>query len=799
MRISLLVLFLSLHAIVGYGQHSGITISGRIIDVKNNTPLDGASIYLEDAKSGTISNKDGYYKISNIPPGHHLIEVSYSGYATIVEHVDLTTDLEKNFQMTIQITEHEGVTVTGTSVPTLLKRLPVSVTVVRKADLLQSASTNIIDALSKKAGVSQVTTGPGVSKPVIRGLGYNRVVVVNDGVRQEGQQWGDEHGIEIDEQSISKAEILKGPASIMYGSDALAGVVNFTSSTNVADRSIKGNLYTNFQSNNDLYALNGNVAGSSNGFNWSAYGTYKSAEDYRNKRDGRVLNSRFNEKNFGAYLGLNKSWGYSHLIVSNFNQQLGVIEGDRDIASGRFLLYAGTTLERVATEEDLSGREPLIPHQSIDHFKLVSDNSFNMGKGRLKVNIAWQKNLRKEFGNPENPSEENLSFDLQTLNYNFQWQLAERKEWKTTIGLNGMYQQNRNKGSEVLIPEYDLFDAGLFVYSQKTFKQLTLSGGLRFDNRTINSKEFYEGADRKFIKFNKDFANFSASAGLSYEVNKFVILKLNMARAFRSPNVPELSSNGAHEGTNRYEYGNRDLKPETSLQFDGGIEINNEHFNFSLNTFFNSINDYIYYRKLEAVAGGDSTMIVDGSTVTAFQFQQNNAYLYGAELFLDIHPHPLDWLHFENTFSFVRGKSVQSLDGTNDLALIPAPKLLSELKANFPKIGKWLRNFYCSAEADFTFAQNHPFTAYNTETATDSYTLFNVALGGDITNKNGKTVFSLYLLGANLLDEVYQNHLSRLKYTAYNFVTGKTGVFNAGRNFSVKLNIPFEFSSKKRS
>ena len=162
-------------------------------------------------------------------PGHHVVEVSHLGYATYVEHIELSENTEKNFLLSPVITENQGVIVTGVSSATSVRKSPVPVATVRKQTLLQTPSTNIIDALTRIPGVSQVSTGPAVSKPVIRGLGYNRVVTINEGARQEGQQWGDEHGIEIDELSIVKAEILKGPASLMYGSDGMAGVLNLIS------------------------------------------------------------------------------------------------------------------------------------------------------------------------------------------------------------------------------------------------------------------------------------------------------------------------------------------------------------------------------------------------------------------------------------------------------------------------------------------------------------------------------------------------------------------------------------------
>lgn len=772
------------------------SFSGKVTDSATGQPLQGATVYFADIKTGTVTDAGGHFMFSDIPTGHHLIEISYVGYISIIEHIDITTSTEKNYALQPSVVENRTVIVTGVTNATSIRKTPVPVTSVRKAELMQTASANIIDALAKKPGVSQSGTGPGISKPVIRGLGYNRVVVINEGIRQEGQQWGDEHGIEIDELSVNRAEILKGPASLIYGSDALAGVINLITNVPVAEGTVKGNLLTNFQSNNDLFGLNGNVAGNKKGINWNLYGTLKKTGDYENRYDGKVLNSRYNEKNFGGYFGVNKKWGFSHLIFSSFNQNVGLVKGDRDGATGRFILYAGSSMEQIATNEDLNERDPFIPRQNIKHYKISSDNSFALNKHRLKVNIGYQNNLRKEYGNPEDEDETELYFDLKTVNYNVQLVLPEKKEWHTTVGVNGMYQTNMNKGEEAIIPDYSLFDAGVFVFSQRYFKKGTLSGGIRFDHRSIDSKAMMEGNDVKFEAFEKSFNNVSASVGYSYEPSEQITLKANLARGFRAPNMAELGSNGAHEGTNRYEYGDKNLSSETSLQFDGGFQVEYEHFSFGLSSFYNRINDFIFYRKLEAAGGGDSLVNVDGEDLMAFQFDQFDAQLSGFELSLDIHPHPLDWLHFENTVSIVRGRFTEKISGTDNLPLIPAPRILSELRANFKKSGKALRNFYFKVEMDHNFRQNKPFFAFDTETATTACTLLNAGIGTDFVNKKGNTIFNIHFAGLNLTDAAYQNHLSRLKYTDKNMVTGRTGVFNMGGNFSLKLNIPLNFQPK---
>jgi len=770
-----------------------VSLSGKITDEKTKEPIPGASVYFADDKIGAIADAAGKYSLNNVPAGHHIIEISSAGYATLVVHLELNSNTGKDFELSTVVIENQGVIVTGVSGATSIRKSPVPVAALRKSALLQSSATNIIDALTHIPGVAQLSTGPAISKPFIRGLGYNRVVVVNEGVRQEGQQWGDEHGVEIDELSIARAEVLKGPASLMYGSDALAGVVNFITNIPVAEGALKANILSNFQSNSGLFGINGNIAGNENGFNWNIYGTYKSSGDYKNKFDGDVLNSRFNEKNFGGYFGLNKSWGYSHIIFSRYDQRLGLIEGDRDPATGKFVLYAGTPLERIATTEDLNSNDPLVPQQRVQHNKIISDNNFVINKSRLKVNLGFQDNLRQEFGNAEDPAEKSLFFDLKTFNYNLQWQLPEMKEWHTTFGLSGMRQSNENKGEEVLIPEYNTFDIGGFVYVQRLFKKATLSGGFRYDNRSVDSKAFNDGSVAKFNAFTRSFGNVSGSAGISYEPSKNVTLKANIARGFRAPALAELASNGAHEGTNRYEYGDQNLKSETSLQLDGGVDVDYEHFSIGFAAFYNRMNDFIFYRKLQGVRGGDSLVTAD--LIPAYKFTQSNARLAGIEASLDIHPHPLDWLHFENTISFVRGKFDDAIDGSKNLPLIPATKVTSELRANFKKAGKSFTNFYVKTGIDKFFDQNNAFTGYATETSTPGYTLLNAGAGADIMS-NKKTLFSLHLSMSNITDVAYQNSLSRLKYTDENLVTGRTGVFNPGRNFSVKLNVPIDLKKK---
>ena len=216
----------------------------------------------------------------NIPIGKHLVEISHIGYTSVIESIDMNADFNKDFALTESVIENNAVVVTGVTGATQLKKVPFAVSVMRKEDFFRNTSSNIIESLTKIGGVSTLATGPAISKPVIRGLSYNRVLTINDGVRQEGQQWGDEHGIEVDEASVNKIELLKGPASIIYGSDAMAGVVNIITHVPVQLNTIKANLSSNYQTNNNLRTLNFNVGGNKNGFNWNIYTSNKAAGDY---------------------------------------------------------------------------------------------------------------------------------------------------------------------------------------------------------------------------------------------------------------------------------------------------------------------------------------------------------------------------------------------------------------------------------------------------------------------------------------------------------------------------------------
>lgn len=800
---------------------SKVNLSGNITAAKTSLPLQGASIYIADLRIGTSSDSSGNYILNNIPSGTYLLEIGFVGFKTMVRTVNLSQNTVLNFVLDVSITEENEIVVTGTSKATSIKKNPIPIVSISKQYLQQNLSTNIIDAISKVPGINAVTTGPNVSKPFIRGLGFNRILTLYDGVRQEGQQWGDEHGIEVDQNDVDKVEVVKGPASLIYGSDAVAGVVNLIPPNPPLSGKITGSLSNEYQTNNKLISNSASLAGNSNSFIWLGRLSHKLATNYRNRFDGRVYHTGFEETDATAMFGINRIWGYTHTGFSIYNNLQEIPDGSRDSVTRKFTkqITEQDLYRPIVSDQEISSYKISDIHQHVQHYRIYSASSFIIGRDRLALNLAYQQSIRKEFSHPEIQIP-GLYLLLNTFSYDLKYNLSDKNGWGVTAGFNGMYQTNNtSRGTEFIIPSYHQFDIGPFIFVKKAIGELEIAGGLRFDTRYFSNQSLHTrpngingfdktvtgqdtiGAENHFNAYKKTFSGISGSAGLSYRFSNQLNLKANIGRGFRAPNISEISANGVHPGTGIYQLGNQYFKPEFNLQEDIGLNYNTRHFTLNAELFTNTIKNYIFNKKLRDSRGNDSIIVAGTQT---FQFQQSKAQLYGGELTIDIHPHPLDWLHFENSISMVyaenRGVNKQDKisDSSKYLPFIPPIHTYSELRANFKKLNNGITNAFAKIQLEYYANQNRVYLENNTESPTHGYSLVNSGFGFDVNNRKNKSLFTFSFLANNIFDIAYQSHLNRLKYfepyPSSNL--GHKGIYNMGRNFSIRINIPLSINQK---
>lgn len=815
-------LFLLLQATLLYSQNS---LTGTIKNKQSGEALPGVLIYFPDLKSGVISDAEGKYTVNKLPKIKTILQVKLLGFKTIVRTIDLSSTQQMDFEMEESVVEADEIVVTGTSHSTELKRNPISIVSIDTKYLSESPANNIIDAISKIPGVSALSTGPNISKPYIRGLGYNRILTLFDGVRQDGQQWGDEHGIEVDQFLIDRIEVVKGPASLIYGSDALAGVVNLMPARTTPEGMIKGSLTSNYQTNNKQIANSLSIAGNSKGFVWGIRASQKQASTYKNKYDGNVFGTKYDEKDLNAYLGINKSWGYSRINFSVYDNLQEVPDGSRDSSSRKFVkqISEEDTIRPIVSNSELNNYRIGVIHQHVQHFRLYADNHFILGKSHIDLKLGAQQSRRAEFSHPQNAALPGLQLVLNTFNYDVKYHFPDVKELEATIGVNGMFQQNKNdKATEFVIPDHDLTDIGPFVFVKKSFKKLDIAGGARYDIRTFKNSSLYTTTDpgtgfdkqtafdsndttlvKQFDSYSHTFTGFSGSLGATYTINKTFSLKLNVARGYRAPNISEISAKGVHPGTGFQQLGDANFKPEFSLQEDFGFFFSTEHISGGIELFNNVISNYIYNEKLLSLNGGDSIYTESGNAYQVFKFRQTKAQLYGGEFSFDIHPHPLDWLHFENTASFIYalnlgGNGAAITDSTKYLPYIPPFHTNSELRADVKKKIGCFSEVYLKVGVQYFAAQDQFYSAYGTETRTDAYFLLDCGMGFDVQTKKGTTLCSVILSANNLTDEAYQSNMNRLKYfdNYPNNGTGRSGIYNMGRNFNFKLIIPLDIKLK---
>lgn len=712
------------------------TVSGKVID-GDNKPIVGVSIYAPELHKGTTTDAEGNYTISNLPLGSLRLVFDYVGYANQAKTITITAN-KNNFNITLEqaIFKMDEVIV-STAFNKLQSQNVMKVEHATIRELQQKGTATLIEGLATIPGVSQVSTGTSIGKPVIRGLSGNRVLVYSQGVRMENQQFGDEHGLGLNDAGVESVEVIKGPASLLYGSDALGGVLYFNPEKFADAHTFKADFNQKLFSN--TLGSNSSLGLKTSTDNWKflARGTYNTHSDYRIAGGERVTNTRYNETDFKTGIGYSNS-KFSSTLRYNYNKlDLGIPE------------------DGIADQS--SSKNTGFPRQGVFSHLLSLNSVVYFKNTKLDVDLGYVSNDRSEF---VDSSVAGLQMKLNTFNYNAKYHLPKVGAFESIIGVQGMHQTNVNSGEEYLIPDATTNDFGVFGTGNYEWRSNVVQAGLRFDNRKITSIENgVVGEEGYFKAIDRSFDSFNASLGYKTNLAQNVTMRLNLASGFRAPNLAELTSNGVHEGTNRYEVGNENLKTEQNVQTDLNLEYNNTHFEFFVNGFYNHINNYIY----TSPAG---FMLANNDV---FNYIQDNAKLYGGEIGLHFHPHPLDWLHYETSFETVTGKKQNG----DYLPLIPANNWNNTIRTEF-SIKNWLDQGFATLNLSSTFNQNN---VSGFETSSNGYTIVNLGFGGKVTV--GKTIFNVNLNGNNLLDKRYIAHLSRLK---------NDGIPNIGRNIVLGVN-----------
>jgi len=809
-------------------------LSGKILDSATHNPLKGAVLYFPDIKVAAEADKDGAYSLTNIPGGTYTAEVHMLGYGIKTFQVSIKGTTIEDFVIKPTTIQEDEVVITGNSAAMSTMRTPQSITQVSNDYLNENSATNVIDAIAKAPGVSAMTDGQSISKPVIRGLGYNRVLTVNDGVVQVDQAWFDEFGIEADPDAVNRAEILKGPASLAYGSDAIAGVVNLIPEKPLPEGQIKGDIMNNYQTNNGLVGNMFHLAGTNDGISWSGRVDYTMAHAYQDPKDGYVINSQFNNFNADGTLGIHRKWGYSQLHASYFDMATGIVDGTRDSATGimeRQVSYpglnGGAATYVIPTNQEATSYTPFVINQRIRHTKLVWDNSIAVGNdgGRITGIFSYQKNQRQETNDPTQPNTPDIYYSSNAVTYDLRYVSAQKGGFDYSAGVNGSYQASQSLGTLMLIPNYNILQGGAFFIANEKIGKLSLSGGVRYDVRSFQGIDHWVDSTtqqpvapnavngyHEFTGFTSNFGGASGSIGATYQFDSKVYLKGNIARGYRAPNVAECAANGVHDGTVVWEIGDPNLKAEQSLEEDLAVGMNLKNFNFEVDAFNNSIGNFIWAKGLQSVYGGDSinnTLNLAGlGAAPVYKYTQSAAELYGGEAVLDIHPTVLPWIELNSSFSYVTGGLKNVPDSIRYIPFVPPARLIVDVKLKRKHIGKSITDAYVKVGMLSCFQQNQVYlgeaaeTGLNTaqtpyeyaasQSATAGYTLFNAGIGGNLVAK-GRTYAKIFITGNNLLNTVYMDYMSRFKYYPVNYTTDRVGVFNMGRNISLKLIIPLDF------
>ncbi|MBA3665256.1 MAG: TonB-dependent receptor [Bacteroidetes bacterium] len=734
--------------IVSVAGLAQVSVKGRVRSDSMNLYLQNVAVSLPELNLVTLSDSSGLFTFKNLPKGSFTILFKEPQFRSAILLIKLTDSLDMGtVVLKPGYTQINEVVVYGSNNSDFTKTAN-TIQQLTASEMRSSGAMNLSDGIAKLPGVSQLSTGSGISKPVIRGLFGNRIQTVLYGLRFDNQQWQDEHGLGLSDVGIDRVEIIKGPAALLYGSEAMGGVINIIEEKSAPVNKINSDFSTRFFSNTYGVATDAGVKGATGKFNWRLRAGMDSHADYSDGNNKRVLNSRFG--------------GYYAKAGVGFNRKRWINQTNYMFTQNNFG-FLMDPVQLLDPPDDRMSRDFSRPHHTVNLNILSTQNTFFMNASKLKVNAGIQNNERQE---QEGGNKISLDMILNSYLANATWIKGfANHEW--SIGSQGYFQTNKNVGSRTIIPDAELSESSLFSYIRLNFKKLMYEGGLRFDYRNIQT--FATGAINTdpaspgyMIKpFNRNYNSLNGSSGISW-FGKNLNFKTNFSTGYRAANLAELSSNGLHEGTARYEIGNTNLKIEQNICGDVYAGYSSDYVNVSASAYYNQFLGYIY------LAPSSDQYI--GFQI--FNYKQQDASIQGVEGTLDLHTPDKTRINWISSYSYILGK----LNNGNNLPFIPAPRINSDFKFTHGMKGKIKEVFFKPGIA-YVFQQDRP---GDFETQTDAYFLVNASLSAAISTKKNNITVSL--AGNNLLNNAYYDHLSRFKYY---------GIYNTGRNISLNFKIQF--------
>lgn len=778
------LLLLIANSFMANGQ-KGFSLAGTLTENVSGIPLTDAHVYLHELEKGTVSDSKGRFRFEGLKAGRYHLHITLLGYAPRIEDVLLNdnTDLG-TLRLSEAGSEMRRVEIEDSRFRTTKEETAQSITVLDRDFLDRNPASTLSGMLTKVPGVQAVTTGTGIAKPLIRGLGFNRVAVAEYGLKQEGQQWGADHGLEIDQYNVERVEIIKGPGSLIYGSDAMSGIINIKPVLAIKPDMLQaGGLFT-YRSNNDLFGYSAHAALQKKGvlfkarFSGQDYGDYRVPADnftynsYKLPIFGRRLkNTAGRERNASLTLGLMKNWGYSTLSASFYQLQAGFFPGAHGIPNVNDL------------SQDESARNLDLPRQEVKHFKVVSNSNINLKKHWLEVDFGYQLNLRGEYSEPHTHGmaptpvgNKEFGFALHTLSGNVKFHHHILSRLNAIYGINGQYRQNKTDGYSFLIPDFSEYGIGAYAFFKYDLSaKNVLTGGIRYDYAHINSRAFYRtvyengvpsGAERAAPEIDRSFGNVSGAVGISILPREDINVKINVGSSYRLPTAIELTANGIHHGSLRHEKGDSTLTPERGLQLDLSLVIEKEKIDISVSPFFNYFFGYIYLNPTAEFSPLPEAGLL-------WKYTQNDGLHTGVEFLVDYHP--VDGLHLN-----VGGQMVYTyspITGYN-FPMIPPIGGHAEVEYELDIPGKWIGESFAGIELRWAAPQ---FLNARNELFTPGYAVFNWNMGTRLTLKNQS--LKLHFSIQNLFNTRYFNHLSNWR---------RIGLPEPGRNFLIGLTIPLE-------